>query len=347
MAVTIKDIAQQTGKSITTVSRALADYDDVSPATKELVRRVADELGYVPNTVARSLQKRRTDIIGLILPTFGPRFSDPFFSEFLAGVGNRAAESGYDLLVSTQAPGDGELEAYQRKVNGRRVDGLIVVRTRRNDARIDYLRETGFPFVAFGRTEGVLDYPLVDEDSALGTRMLVEHMAALGHRQFAYISPPAELMLTHYRLQGLNEGLADADIRLDPSRIVTSDLTQRGGFRAMEELLDRPERPTAVIGGNDLMAIGAMSAAQHRGLAVGRDIAIAGFDDIPMAEHAHPPLTTVHQPIYQIGGMVSDMLIKLLLDEEIERPQIVLQPTLVVRRSTGAEPTPLLKHDSP
>jgi transcriptional regulator with XRE-family HTH domain len=145
VTATLKEIARRTGKSITTVSRALADYDDVSPETKKLVRRVADEIGYSPNLLARRLQKRRSETIGLILPTFSPRFSDPFFSEFLAGVGNRAARSGYDLLVSTQAPGSDEPQVYRRKVQGKQVDGLIVVRTRRQDARIDYLRRAGVP----------------------------------------------------------------------------------------------------------------------------------------------------------------------------------------------------------
>ncbi|MCP4167619.1 MAG: LacI family transcriptional regulator [Chloroflexi bacterium] len=340
MSVTIKDIAQQTGKSITTVSRALADKDDVSLSTKELVRRVADEMGYTPNRVAQSLQKRRTDIIGLVLPTFGPRFSDPFFSEFLAGVGNKAAEHGYDLLVSTQAPGDGELDVYRRKVQGRRVDGLVVVRTRRIDPRIEYLRNSTIPFVVFGRTEGELDFPLVDEDSALGTRLLVEHLMGLRHRRFAFIAPPPELMLTQFRLHGFCEGLASTGLDLDPPQIVTSDLTQRGGYRATESLLNNAKPPTAIIAGNDLMAFGAMSAAQHRGLVVGKDIAITGFDDIPMSEHAHPPLTTVHQPIYKIGAMVCDMLLKLIRGDELKQQQIILQPTLVVRRSCGAQPYP-------
>jgi LacI family transcriptional regulator len=142
--------------------RALHDYEDVSPETKEHVRRVAREMGYTPNTFAQRLQKRQTDTIGLILPTFGPRFSDPFFSEFIAGMGNRAAQHGYNLLVSTRQPGEQELQAYRFNVQSNRVDGFIVVRTRRLDSRIDYLRETGFPIVSFGRIEGELDFSWLD-----------------------------------------------------------------------------------------------------------------------------------------------------------------------------------------
>ena len=120
MSATLKDIADKVGKSVTTVSRALHGYDDVSPETTALVRKVAQELGYTPNILAQRLQKRRTDTIGFILPTFGPRFSDPFFSEFLAGIGNTAAQLGYDLLVSTRPPGEEELVTYQEKVKGNR-----------------------------------------------------------------------------------------------------------------------------------------------------------------------------------------------------------------------------------
>lgn len=340
MAVTIKDIAERTGKSITTVSRALAGYDDVAPETKALVRQVADELGYEPNLLAQRLQKRRTDTIGLILPTFGPRFSDPFFSEFLAGVGNRAARSGYDLLVSTQAPGPQEIEAYRRKVQGRQVDGFIVLRTRCQDARIDYLRRAGVPFVVFGRTEGVLDYPFVDEDGALGMRLMADHLARLGYRRIACIAPPDELMFARFRLQGLREGLADHGIILEEDRILRSDLTQRGGFAAAQSLLAEAALPDAIAACNDLMALGAMSAAQERGLQVGQDVAITGFDDIPMAEHSHPPLTTLHQPIYEIAVTLTEMLLAIIAGRTPQQSQIILKPRLVIRRSCGGAAQP-------
>jgi LacI family transcriptional regulator len=195
MAVTIKDIARRVGLSVTTVSRALNDFDDVNVETKELIRRTAAEMGYVPNSLAQRFQKRKTDTIGLILPTFGPRFSDPFFSELLAGIGNKAASQGYDLLVSTRPPGEDELLAYRQMVQGHRVDGLIVVRTRCQDERIEYLRSVQFPFVVFGRTEGELDFPFVDEDGASGMRLVADHLVSLGHRRIACIASPPELMV--------------------------------------------------------------------------------------------------------------------------------------------------------
>jgi len=335
MAVTIKDIAKRVGLSVTTVSRALNDFDDVSAETKDLIRRTAEEMGYVPNSLAQRFQKRKTDTIGLILPTFGPRFSDPFFSELLAGIGNRAANQGYDLLVSTRPPGEDELLAYRHMVQGHRVDGLVVVRTRKNDERIEYLRSVQFPFVAFGRIEGELDFPFVDEDGASGFRLVADHLVNLGHRRIACIASPPDLMFSQYRLDGLHSRLRELGAPLDPDLVRIGDLTQRSGFEKAMELLDLPNLPTAIVAFNDLMALGAMSAAQTRRLVVGSDISITGFDNIPMAAHSHPPLTTIDQPIYQIGNSICEMLIKCIKGEDLEQRQVLLLPELNIRESSG------------
>lgn len=337
MSITLKDLAEKVGKSVTTVSRALHGYDDVSPETKELVRRTAEEMGYIPNIMAQRLQKQRTDTLGFILPTFGPRFSDPFFSEFLAGIGNKAAKLGYDLLVATQAPGEQELAVYRRNVQSYRVDGFIIVRTRRQDPRIEYLCESKFPFVAFGRTESPCVYPWVDEDGEYGMRLLAHHLADLGHTSIAFIAAPDHLMFAHTRLKGFREGLIERGIHLDPTMVITGDLTQRDGFKQANQLLERVNSPTAIAACNDLMALGAVSAAQKKGLNVGKDIAITGFDNIPLAEHSHPPLTTIHQPIYQIGDMVSEMLIKCIQGDVLESSSVILEPTLVIRETCGGK----------
>ncbi len=341
MSATLKEIARRTGKSITTVSRALADYDDVSPDTRALVRCVADDLGYTPNLLAQRLQKRRSDTIGLVLPTFGPRFSDPFFSEFLAGVGNAAAERGYDLLVSTQAPDDRELQVYRQKVQSRRVDGFVIVRTRRQDARIDYLRNVGFPFVAFGRCEGEMGFPFVDVDGSRGMRLIADHLIGLGHRRIACLAPPPDLLFAEHRMIGLRQALDEHGLELADHQVILGNLTQKSGFEATRLLLEAPQRPTAIAACNDLMALGAMSAIQERGLVVGRDLAVTGFDDIPMVEHSHPPLTTIHQPIYQIGKMVCEQLVRLIQGEEPNPRQVILEPKLVVRQSCGSTPRPI------
>jgi LacI family transcriptional regulator len=335
-AVTLKDLAAELGLSITTVSRALAGYSDVAEATRRRVLQVAEEMGYVPDVTARRLQKGRTDTIGFVIPTSGPRFSDPYFSELLAGIGNEAARHNFDLLVSTRPPDTPEEQAaYRRMVESRLVEGLLVVRTRVRDRRITYLAKTGFPFVAFGRSDLEIDFPYVDEDGFRGLELVAQHLIDLGHRRLACIAAPLDLMFCTYRLAGLKAALERSGLFLQPECCIVGDLTQRGGFGAMDGLLELSPPPTAVIVCNDLMALGAISAAQKRGLVVGRDIAVTGFDDIPLAEHSHPPLTTVRQPIYDIGRRICDMLIRLIQGEELTEHHVLLQPELVVRESSG------------
>ena len=339
MVVTIKDIAKKVGRSVTTVSRALHDYDDVSEETKALVRRIADEMGYTPSSFAQRLQKQKTDTIGLILPTYGPRFTDPFFSEFLAGVGNKAGSLGYDILVSTSPPGDKEMLNYRNKVQTRRVDGFIIVRTRRQDPRIEYLCQSEVPFVAFGRTQGPCYYPYVDEDSHFGMGLIVDHLAAQGFKRLSFLSAPPELTFTDFRLKGFLEGLKTNNLPQVESLILVGNLTQSDGFAKANRLLDLPEPPDAIVASNDLMAIGAMSAVQQRGLVVGKDVAVTGFDDTTMAEHTHPPLTTIHQPVYRIGGMVTEMLIHIIQGKPLGDEHILLKPSLVMRQSCGENRT--------
>jgi LacI family transcriptional regulator len=337
MAVTLKDIADQLGVSVTTVSRGLAGYSDVAEDTRQRIQQTAAALGYTPNLTARRLQKQRTDTLGFVMPTFGPRFSDPFFSEFIAGIGTGAAERDFDLLVSTHAPdSEGELLAYTRAVKGGWVDGLIVVRTREDDARINLLCEHGFPFVAFGRTNCSIDYPYIDEDGAAGMQQMVQHLVDLGHQRIAFMAPPPGLMFGRYRLQGYREAMAENGLAVDPGWLVRGDMTQKGGAESVELLLRLDPRPTAIICSNDLMAIGAMNRIQQFGLKPGEDVAVGGFDDIPLAAYVSPPLTTLHQPIYEIGRRACAMLLDVLSGRAPPDSHVLLTPSLVVRASSGA-----------
>lgn len=338
MSTTLKDIAKRVGLSVTTVSRALNDYPDVNPKTKERIRQVARAMNYHPHVIAQKLQKKRTDTIGFIIPTAGPRFSDPFFIELLTGIGNEAARHEFDLLVSTRAPGDQEMEAYSRIVNGNRVDGIVLTRTRHGDQRIACLVGSDFPFVAFGRCDLPYDFPYVDVDGREGMGMVMQHLVDLGHRGMAYITAPLELMFATDRLEGYKETLSRNGIPIDDSLILAGDLTERAGYEAAKELLARHDPPTAMVACNDLMALGAMSAALERGMVIGEDISITGFDDIPLAAHSHPPLTTVQQPIYEIGKRICHMLIQILKGEDLAERQVILEPRLVTRESSGRSP---------
>jgi len=335
MTVTLRDVAQHVGKSVTTVSRALADYSDVSPLTKEAVQAAVQELGYVPNITARQLQKQRTDTLGLLLPEVNLRFSDPFFSEFLSAVVEQAKVHGFDLLVTTHASADDEVETYLQYIRSRRVDGFILVRMSRTDPRIALLQEHNYPFVAFGQMEGTSNFPFVDEDSEFGIRLIIDHLIALGHNRIGAIMEPTKLSKSWFRLQGFINGLKVNGVDYDETLVVEGGFRQRSGQLLGAQLLDLPNPPTAIVAGNDLIALGAINAAYERGLKVGKDVSITGFDDIALAAYVNPPLTTLHQPVRKIGTQLCDMLIKIITQESLSQRQIIHSPQLVVRESTG------------
>lgn len=336
MPVTLKDIAEKTGYSITTVSRALAGYSDVNAKTRQQIIEAAETMGYQPNLIARQLRSQRTQTLGLIIPYNDHSFSNDFFHQLMLGIGDEAALAGYDLLISAQPPGEGEMEAYQRIVGGNRVDGMILARTRAHDPRIEYLRKIQHPFVVSGRAapDEPSDFPYIDVDSQVGIQMATTHLIKEAHEHIGLILPPAEMAFTNYRLQGYQAALENAGLPYNPTYIFYGDLVRGSGYTGANTLLDQHPEITALVACNDLMALGAMSAIQHRGLQVGRDIAVTGFDDIPAAEYAHPPLTTVRQPIYEIGQRLVKMLLGLIDGQAAQEMHIVLQPELVIRASS-------------
>ena len=336
MLPTIRDVAKRLKLSITTVSRALDGYDDVAEETRERVIRVAREMGYVPSGAARQLRRKRSEAIGYILPTIRPRFSDPFFSEFIAGLGDEAASNNFDLLVSTAPPGEtAEQLLYERWTHSRRVDGLALSRMRRNDWRVEFLSGKKLPFVTMGSSLNSSNHPYIEVDARSGFAALVSHLVERGHRRIAFIGAPPDLMLQSVRLEGYRGGLAAAGLPFDTKLVAEGNLTRQGGYEAAQRLLAMPDPPSAIIGINDLTAIGAMNAAHEKGLAIGRDLAIAGYDGIEDAEHTRPPLTTLNQPVYDIARRLVKMLLALIANESLAEPQILLQPELIIRESTN------------
>ena len=337
MTVTLKDIARQVNRSVTTVSRALHDCADVSPETRDLVKYTAAQLGYAPNVVAQRLQKQRTETIGLILPHHGPRLSDPSFGDMLTGVVDAIAGAGLDLLISSAGDVPDETPLYRQRIGSRRVDGFWVVRTRCHDPRIRYLIEQGAAFVACGRVMEAWDFPYVDVDYKHGMRSLVQHLCQLGHRRIAFVTGWSDLTSVHHQRQSFVQSVSELGLDDDPELIVEGEMSQHGGYRAAQVLFSQRQPATAIIASTDLMALGVMSAAQDQGLEVGSDVAVAGFDDIPLAETAHPTLTTVRQPAYQMGQLAGQMLAALAQGQPIARPRVLLQPSLIIRQSTNLD----------
>ncbi len=335
MAVTIRDVAKRLRLSITTVSRALDGYNDVSGKTRARVIRTARAMGYVPSRAARQLRRQRADAIGYVIPGQAPYFTDPFSSEFIAGLGDAATSHNLDLLISTASPdSDAEHHIYARWTQSRPVDGIVLSRLRLKDWRAKYLAQNDFPFVAHGHARLRLDFPYIEMDSRAGFVQLVQHLSARGHRRIAYIGAPAKFTLQAERFAGYQQGLADAHLAFDATLVAESDLTRTGGYQAAQRLLDLNARPTALICVNDLTAIGAMRAARERGIVVGRALAIAGYDGTEDSEHTDPPLTTLRQPIYDTAQRLVEMLLDRVAGKPIVEPHVILQPELIVREST-------------
>jgi LacI family transcriptional regulator len=339
--VRLKDLAEKTGFSITTVSRALAGYDDVNEGTRQRILAIAEQLGYQPNEVARQLRNQRTHTLGLIIPANDQSFSNDFFNQLLRGIGDAAALERYDLLISAQTPGNEEMAAYRRIVGGNRVDGMIIARTRHHDERIAYLKSVNHPFAVAGRSspDEVDDFPYIDVDSRTGIATATKHLIELGHNHIGLILPPSEMAYTEYRRQGYTNTLTAAGIEYRAEYVQYGNLMRSGGYNGANTLLDAHPQITALVCCNDLMALGAISALQGRGLVVGWDVSVTGFDDIPAAEYSHPALTSVRQPIYDIGRGLVQMLIQIIAGHSPAQTQaahqILLPTELIVRASTG------------
>lgn len=338
MAVTIRDLAEKLHLSITTVSRALDGYQDVAPETRERVVRAAQEMGYEPSFAARQLRRRRSDAIGYILPTSSPQFSDPFYVNFLTGLCDEVATHHRDLLVTSCPPeSEKERKIYRQWAQSHRVDGVVLNRTRLNDWRVDYLTENKIPFVSLGKGAADAVYPYVDIEDSAAIQQLVVHLAKKGHGRIAYIGASPNLVVQSDRFRGYLDGLRAAGMSLDESLVKEGDLTEAGGYQAAHELLNQSPRPTAILGCNDLTALGVLRAAKERGIYIGTELAIAGYDGIKETEYTNPPITTIHQPTYEIARQLIIMLVRLIEGQQLDKDKQVVsvRPELLIRASTG------------
>jgi len=336
MPVTIRDVAKQLNLSITTVSRALDGYPDVSEATRQRVLEAARELGYLPNRAARQLRRKRTDTIGYILPSSTLRFSDPFFAEFISGLADETAQCNYDLLVSSApAGGEAEQQVYQRWVCEQRVDGFVLNRVRQTDWRIRYLAEEHVPFASLERCIDPPDYPSIHVENIESTASLVDHLVSQGFHRIAFVGGPENLTIHYDRFVGYCQGLAKHDLPYNPSLVTQADLTSPGGYQAARQLLWLTDPPDAIVCINDQTAFGVLHAAREAGRSVGQDLAVTGFDDVQDSKYSQPTLTTLDQPLYEIARQLARMLIAEITGQSLGERQVVIQPILKIRESTG------------
>ena len=330
MTVSIKDIAKSAGVSPSTVSRALSDHPRISDETKERVRRLAKEMGYTPSLLARSLVTQDTATIGVVI-TFA---SDPFLAHLVMSIEKMAREKGFSVLLSSSyLDPDHELEAVSA-FHGRRTRGIIVIGSQIDAGYLEMRDRFPLPIVLTNcRT-----YPYsVSTDNTGGARRAVEHLTQLGHRRIAYIANRRSYRSNLDRLTSYEQVLTEHEILADKNLIVEGDGTLQGGNVAAKTLLSLTHPPTAVFCFNDMTAIGVLSALQQAQVQVPDQVSVVGFDDIELASHCCPPLTTVRQPTDLMGQRLMQMLLSLIQSPEKVEPE-VLPDELILRHSTGPIP---------
>ena len=331
--VTIRDVARGANVSVATVSRALNGHENVADAVRRRVLSVAAQLRYSPHHAARSLSSRRTHTIGVVLPDL----HGEFFSELMRGVDQVAREHGLHLLVSSYHGYPEEQGAALRAMRGR-VDGLLVMSPYVGNS--DFLSDNlapSQPAVLINTHLPQAGFGVLNIDNYGGARTMVRHLADRGCRRIAFIAGPENNFDAHERLRGYREALAESCPGAGPW-VLAGDFNEASGHRAGLELLAADERPDAVFAANDMMALGCLFAFNQAGLQVPGDIALAGFDDIPLARYVHPSLTTIRVDIAALGGRaLRDLLER--VQGGAERPrQSPLEPVLVVRESTAVLP---------
>lgn len=338
MSYTLEEIARLAGVSRSTVSRVINHHPHVRPEVRERVWKVIREVGYHPHAAARNLATRRSQIIGVVIPETLPKvFSDPYFPAVLRGISDALAERGYHLMLSLLSPQQEE-DFYQRALRGHVVDGIIVLSAQVTDPLIARAYRDGLPVVSIGRYPEEPGVSYVDADNLEGGRMATEHLLRLGRRRVATIAGPQTMAPGIDRLEGYRLALQAWGLSPRPEWIAEGDFTEAGGYMAMRRLL--PARPDAVFVASDLMAVGALKAIREAGLRVPEDIALVGYDDVELARYTDPPLTTVRQPIYDLGRIAVQLLLR-QLEEGNREPQRVILPTeLVIRSSCGALKSP-------
>lgn len=335
---TIYDIAKKSGFSVTTVSKALNDYKDVSPKTKEKILTIAEELGFRPNSVARSLTMKKSWIIGVFFTDHvNSGFKHPFFVDVIESFKKVVGKKGYDLLFFANQMGEKDI-SYVDHCKDRNVDGVIILGLDRKDPFLPELIHSGIPCVSVDLDIVGKNAGYICSDNSKGAEVAVKHLYELGHKNIAHISGRMETLAGQQRYIGFQKALEKLKIPFRKDYVVDGDYTTEGGYRAMKQLIELPDPPTAVFCAGDLMAIGAMKLLRDKGLSVPSDVSIIGFDDIDLAEFVTPPLTTIRQNKQELGRKAADALLSLIEESQAFSPIITVPVELVIRGSCGKPP---------
>ena len=330
--VTIRDVAREAGVSIATVSRVFNDSDRVSEDARRRVRAASSKLDYFPNVAARSLTTSRTHALGVLLPDL----YGEFFSEVIRGIDQAARREKYQILLSSSHADTNALLSAARSMHGR-IDGLVAMAPDKGSAgAIDRVARS-FPVVLLNPRFQVKGCCTVSIANLDGAYAMVDHLIKLGHRHIVMIKGPRGNVDAEERLRGYRKALSDAGLEHRPSLEIQGDFTEASGYQAAAEILHHEPRPTAVFAANDYTAIGLLSALHDAGIDVPQEMAVAGFDDIAIAQYVNPPLTTVHVDAFELGQRAIRLWISAMRSASpASRSHEVLPSTLVVRNSCGS-----------
>ncbi|MEZ4707748.1 MAG: LacI family DNA-binding transcriptional regulator [Caldilineaceae bacterium] len=327
--ITIKDIARSAGVSHTTVSRALRGDARIPPDTTERIVQLADEMGYVPNSIAQSLSSQRTFTIGMLVTSV----ADPVVMDFVEGAENIAQERGYSIFISTSRNDPQRELSVVENFQRRRVDGVVVVASRTGSEYSLALDRIQVPLVLLDSEEIGDKHPSVNVDNIGGAAFAVEHLLALGHRRIGYIGAPDRPLTNIKRLRGYTQTLEQAQVAIEPAWVSNFDIAddiQRGRL-GLEQCL--AAGVTAIFCYNDQIAIGVLNTCYGKGISVPRELSVVGFDDIRAASYVTPPLTTVRQPLQEMGRRAMIMLLDLIDDNPVQNEN--LECELILRSSVA------------
>lgn len=324
---TITDVARAAGVSVATVSKVINGRYGVAPSTNERVMKVVAELGYASSLVATSMRRQRTHVIGVFVAEF-----EPFALELLRGVSEALSGTSYDVLAYAGAVSSGSHEGWEgrslSRLGGTLVDGAIVV------TPTLALPAAVVPIVSIDPHTGPAGPAIVDVDNHSGGVQATEHLLELGHTRIAHLSGRDDLESAQLRATGYRDALISAGIPIDESLVIQGGYSPEESAQAAARLFDAPHPPTAIFAANDVSAIEVMAVARERGIRIPEDLSIVGFDDIPAAASTNPPLTTVRQPLTQMGRAAADLLVR-MIDDDAPAVRLRLSSDLITRRSTA------------
>jgi LacI family transcriptional regulator len=338
--VTIRELASRSGVSVGTVSRALNGYPDVNPETRERIVRLATEMDYTPSAAARALVTERSHVAGVFLDTGEghPDVQHPFFEAVLGGLKDAIGPAGFDLLLfASEQPGNGfGPHSYTKRCRHHRVDGVVLMGVRPDDPEVHRLARSDLPCIGVDLEIEGPNTGCVMSRNDDGMVQAVQHLSELGHSRIATIAGPLAMRPGRDRLRGYREGMEKAGLGYRDDYVVYGDFYVESGIEAAKLLLGLEERPTAIVAASDLMAIGALRAAGDAGLSVPGDLALIGFDDIMLAAHMNPPLSTLRQDMHGIGTAAGEALAR-HIDEGDEIPPLIELPVELVARGSTIE----------